>query len=418
MSGFKDFLNTVTNPLNDLVVESTKEIVTTIGSYFVQTFIGSFQKSIEFTVPNYATSAYIEKAFYNILNRYNQLYKKSKFELKQYIIDSLRLAKGCHNLRYRNWKIILIIETISDKNYNAIKYTIVTYDIFNRFVKQFQKDMADEIHLLMHESVNSKFIKGISVHLDYDDVESTEFTIHKRPEETVYIAEAIKDELKKAFNKFIYNKEFYISNGIPHQLNILLYGPPGTGKDTIVKMLASIYNRFLIYIDETDYKKIPTLLSALDQDRQSKEFIDNGIILLSDIDKFPALINEAEIDTDDDSEKNLITKQTMNSMFGKMINILDGSGTNSGRITIMTTNHIERFSEAFLRNGRIHLLLKIDYVNEEIFRKFFEHYFKETKLPEQFKLKSDKLTIADLQAEILSEITPEEMIKKYIIVKD
>lgn len=414
MSGFKEFLNVITNPLTDLVVDSTKEVVTTIGSYFVQTFIGSFQKSIEFTVPNYATSAYIEQAFYSILNRYNQLYKKSKFELKQYSIDSLRLAKGCHNLRYRNWRIILIIEIVTNKNYNAIKYTIITYDIANRFVQQFQKDMAEEIHLLMHESVNSKLIKGISVHLDYDDVDSTEFTIHKRPEETVYISESIKDELKKAFNKFIYNKDFYISNGIPHQLNILLYGPPGTGKDTIVKMLASIYNRFLIYIDETDYKKIPGLLSALDNDRQCREFIENGIILLSDIDKFPALINEAEIDPDDDSEKNLMTKQIMNSMFGKMINILDGSGTNSGRITIMTTNHIEKFSEAFLRTGRIHLLLEIGYVIPETFRKFFEHYFRETKLPEQFKLKSDKLTIADLQAEILAETKPEEIISKYI----
>ena len=34
--------------------------------------------------------------------------------------------------------------------------------------------------------------------------------------------------------------------------------------------------RALIYIDETDYKKIPGLLSALDTDRQCREFIENA----------------------------------------------------------------------------------------------------------------------------------------------
>ena len=407
----------VVDPLANLVVDSSKEIVTTVGSYIVQSFIGSFQKSIEFEAEAFYGNE-MEQAFYNIMARWNNMERKSKFCFRSKNTKDYMLADGYHNMKYRRWNVVLIIETVLNKNdIRRTKYTVIGYDFSNQFIKQFHKDLIDEVNKLRNISPCSRMLRTMTIlgAVDYG-VDTFEREIYKRPEDTVFLPESIKNKIKKTLNKFIQNKQFYIDNGIPYSLNILLYGPPGTGKDTIVKMIASMYNLTITYITEADYQKVPKVFDEINKHDYITEFTRNGLIVLSDVDKYPALINEANIDVDSDEDKNFLTKQKNSSLFGKMINILDGYGSDGGRIIVMTTNHIEKFSKAFIRPGRIHLLLEIPYVTKEVFIEFYQRYFKEP-LPEQFELKSDTLTIAEMQNDILLEYTAEEFIEKYICIK-
>jgi chaperone BCS1 len=124
------------------------------------------------------------------------------------------------------------------------------------------------------------------------------------------------------------------------------------------------------------------------------------------------LINEAEvkIENGDAKEEQLLQKQ----MFNNMINALDGVTTEGGRIIIMTTNNIERFSETFLRPGRIDLKMYISYVTPEVFRKYVKDMYDVT-LPKDIELKDDKLTISKLQFDIVfAKMSSQDFIAKYV----
>ena len=131
----------------------------------------------------------------------------------------------------------------------------------------------------------------------------------------------------------------------------------------------------------------------------------------SDIDKYPILINEpdGDVSTTDVKEEQLRQKQ----VFNNMINALDGVATEGGRIIVMSTNHIEKFSETFLRPGRIDLLMEIPPVNEEVFRDYVYNMY-HVNIPEKIKLADEHLTIGKLQFDVIFRKLPiEEFLKKY-----
>ena len=181
------------------------------------------------------------------------------------------------------------------------------------------------------------------------------------------------------------------------------------GKDTIAKMIASEWNRNLYYV--TGGKGGKFIPEAITSDNDDVQY---PLFLISDIDKYPFLINDTNVNLEDigvdDRENKLDYKQA----FGRMINALDGVMSGEGRIIIMTTNHIEKFSKVFLRPGRIDLLMEIGYVTPWVFRKYVKDFF-EVELPENIKLKNNKLTIATLQFDIrFLKLTADEFVNKYV----
>lgn len=179
-----------------------------------------------------------------------------------------------------------------------------------------------------------------------------------------------------------------------------------TGKDSIAKMIASEWNRNLYYV--TGGKGgifIPQALS------DSSDIVTYPLFLVSDIDKYPFLINEPDVDLDKSDAKD--EKMRYKMSFANMINSLDGVLSGEDRIIIMTTNHIEKFSETILRPGRIDLKLEIGYVTPEVFRKYVYDYYGQIVTPE-VKLKSDKLTIAEMQRDVVfMEMGFDDFMRKY-----
>jgi chaperone BCS1 len=46
-----------------------------------------------------------------------------------------------------------------------------------------------------------------------------------------------------------------------------------------------------------------------------------------------------------------------------LLNVLDGVGSQEGRVLIMTTNHAERLDAALIRLGRVDMKLELGYTN-------------------------------------------------------
>lgn len=412
---------TIVEPLNGMIDENITDVTTTIGSFIIRKIRGKFTRSISFTTGNYYDD-WMEEALYGILYQYNKIKKSPRLEIanKRGLGKGngmyYRLDVGTHNLKYRNYDILLAIQEETPASAvpgGRVKpkrmYTIITYDLDPQFVISFEKDMIAHRNSLLKIKADSPMI---NVYQDYHETDGYTFwerkqSIYKRKLNTIYLPHDQKKEIVDTVNEFFANKEYYRSHGISHNLKILLHGLPGVGKDSICKMIASEWNRNIYYVSGgKDGKFIPNAI--VDED----DTINYPLFIISDIDKYPFLINEPDVDMTKEGAKEETMKYKM--LYGNMLNALDGILSGEDRIIIMTTNHFEKFGEAFLRPARINLCMEIKPVTAEVFRDFtFDYYGKI--LPEDIKMKSDKVLIAELQSDVVFlKMGFDEFIKKYL----
>ena len=415
---------TILDPLNQMTDDTLRDISTTIGSFAIRSIRGKFQRSISFSVnsANYR-NYWMEDALYSILYKYNDLRKSNKLELinSKEIGNSkgiyYRLEPGFHNLKYRNFNILLIItnesssmKTVGGRVSRNYTYTIITYNLDPKFVTYFEQDMLERRNSMFELSKDSKTISVWSEEDDDSKYLMKYADIPKRKLDTIYLPKDVKDKLVNTINTFIASKQLYADHGIPWNLKILLHGLPGTGKSSIEKVIASEWNRTLVYLKGSmGGKTIPHFITSIG----TEEELTNPLIVIADIDKYPALIDDTKIDNND-KEKIDEKKSENKLLFGRMINALDGVTSGENKIIIMDTNHIDKFSPVFLRPGRIDLILEIPTVQPEVFRKYiFDHFQKE--LPEDIKMKGKNVTIPEIQFDVLfSKMSFEEICKKYL----
>ena len=201
--------------------------------------------------------------------------------------------------------------------------------------------------------------------------------ISKRNIETIYLDNKyiILDDIKQFYNsEYLYHIE-----GRPYKRNYLLYGPPGTGKSSLITAIASMINLNIYKINIVKGFDDTQLMSTM------AKIPPNGILILEDVDNcFPT-----EESADEKKSSQFVT-------FSTLLNVLDGFAIKEKLITIMTTNHKERLSEAFLRPGRVDMLLEFNYLNIEQLKSITEHYIKDDTVKEDFinKVKKIKSTSA------------------------
>lgn len=411
-------VRTVLDPINEMVDEQITDITTTVGSFIIRQIRGKFQRSLTFTVGINGSNRWMETALFTILGEYNKINMYPKLELCAKPSSNsvyYGLADGVHNVKYKQWNLLLVIQTVNQptniRTERIRNYTIITYDLSPKFVREFEADMAKHRNSYFDISSSSP---TVNVYKDTHEADGFTYwdkvqTISKRRLSTIYIPEDKKKLLVDTINNFFANKDEYIRHGIPWNLKILLHGPAGTGKSSIVKMIASEWNRNIFECSGgKNGRFIPNAIT-------DKSFnIVSPLFSISDIDKYPVLINESDSVDSISSEEALVNKQ----IFNNMINALDGILSGEGRIIVMTTNHIEKFSDTFLRPGRIDLNMEIGYVTPEVFRAYVRDYYG-TELPVDVKLRNKKLTIADMQVDVMFMRMPaDEFVKKYTISKE
>ena len=182
-------------------------------------------------------------------------------------------------------------------------------------------------------------------------------------------------------------------------------------------MIAAEWNRNLYYVTgDGNGKHIPASLTC------GSRSLHSPLMLISDIDKYPYLINEAAdskmmntngIKKDDDVSSEILSTE-YKELFNKMINALDGILSGNDRIIVMTTNHIDKFSKVFLRPGRVDIMMEIGYMTPEVFREYVYHFYNEI-IPKDITLKDKHLTVSKLQGDVVFREMPlDKLLEKYV----
>lgn len=231
----------------------------------------------------------------------------------------------------------------------------------------------------------------------------------KRTFEDVFIKQETQKQLESGIHDFLNNREWYEKHNIPYHYGIMLYGPPGTGKSSLISAIANKFN-LVPYIIKT--RSINDVISnnqdirkMLMQDDNIKMFviedIDSNILL-----NYKKKKEESKRYGNDDTS---IGKY--NVEMSEFLNIIDGVNSFENVIWLFTTNHIEELDEALLRKGRVDSKILIDYVCDETFKKFIKRHYNII-IPDNYVV-NDKLSFAEIQLDVMSGKTADEIIKKY-----
>ncbi|KAI1345061.1 P-loop containing nucleoside triphosphate hydrolase protein [Xylariaceae sp. FL0016] len=181
--------------------------------------------------------------------------------------------------------------------------------------------------------------------------------------DTVHFDNGIKQELLADIQKYLdpKTKKLYQSRSMPYRRGYLFYGLPGTGKSSLSTALAGEFGLDLYQVS------VPTVASDQDLEQMFQEIPPQCIVLLEDIDA---------IWTDRESEKHdSQSSSRSNCTLSGLLNVLDGVGSQEGRIVIMTTNKPERLDAALIRPGRVDMKVMLGNISRKSAEQMFLRMF-------------------------------------------
>ena len=214
----------------------------------------------------------------------------------------------------------------------------------------------------------------------------------KRPFETIYLKEGVKDKIHNNISIF-FNKETrsdYLSFGIPYKNVCFLYGIPGSGKTSLIDALASEFSCDIYILpisgnnidDSTIMSALSTMRNNRDEEEETKK-----IILIEDIDCM--FENRKEGDT----QRNKLTLQGL-------LNCMDGFTSLEGSLMFITANNPDCLDDALIRSCRVDLKIELGFADKYQTENMFNTFLPEQK--DKFtefydNIKNKKYTTAMLQ---------------------
>ncbi|KAJ3724215.1 P-loop containing nucleoside triphosphate hydrolase protein [Lentinula guzmanii] len=194
----------------------------------------------------------------------------------------------------------------------------------------------------------------------------------RRPFNSIILQEGVLDSLLQDTKEFFKTESWYTERGIPHRRGYLLYGPPGSGKSSTICALAGelgmeMYSLSLAsdYIDDSYFQ------------RAAASMPKNSIFVIEDIDCVMPSWN----DTGEDVPQ-MISRRPWEIPFSRsrvtlstLLNVIDGVGSEEGRLFFTTTNHIDRLDPALIRPGRIDRKIPYYLATKEQAAALFMHFF-------------------------------------------
>lgn len=192
--------------------------------------------------------------------------------------------------------------------------------------------------------------------------------------------------------------------GIPYRKGYLFYGPPGTGKSSLSLSIAGdcdldVYILNLSGVDDSSLDELFTELPA------------RCVILLEDIDAVDATQSRQhrEVRTRQDETRSSTKGKARGELsLSALLNVLDGVGSQEGRILIMTTNHVERLDAALIRAGRVDMKVELDLANRDINARLFSTMFLLDNAPDEGKGAEDKIPLEKLASEFAAMVPEQE----------
>ncbi|KAH7418669.1 P-loop containing nucleoside triphosphate hydrolase protein [Cadophora sp. MPI-SDFR-AT-0126] len=223
---------------------------------------------------------------------------------------------------------------------------------------------------------------------------------------TVILDEKKKTALVEDIKDFLdpETRAWYSWRGIPYRKGYLLYGPPGTGKSSLCLSIAGacdldIYIPNISGVDDSSLGKLFTELPA------------HCAVLLEDVDDVDATQSRQRgtVKTGQD-ETGSSTKGKSQGMvsLSALLNVLNGVGSQEGRVLIMTTNHAGHLDPALIRPGRVDMKLELGYTNQDINARLFGALFmRDDTLPDGSQRGAED-TLRKLMTEFARKIPEQE----------
>ncbi|KAF0324087.1 hypothetical protein GQ607_008792 [Colletotrichum asianum] len=159
---------------------------------------------------------------------------------------------------------------------------------------------------------------------------------------------------------------WYTDCGIPWRRGYLFAGPPGTGKSSFAFALAGHFKLRIYTVSlsssNASEENLASLFTKLPQ---------VCIVLFEDIDA-AGLTSTRDPAAEKDERKSSGNGKL--SLSG-LLNLLDGVGSQEGRILIMSTNHAENLDKALIRPGRVDMTLHFTTADTQITAAIFRTVF-------------------------------------------
>ncbi|KAG6889201.1 hypothetical protein C0995_002661 [Termitomyces sp. Mi166 len=202
----------------------------------------------------------------------------------------------------------------------------------------------------------------------------------RRPLSSIILNEGVVESLVKDAKEFIDTEDWYVEAGIPHRRGYLLYGPPGTGKSesSVAEQKGSQL------LNTINWQLQPSTLSVDDSflTKAASSIPKHSILLIEDIDcAFPS-----REDSDDEPRNQAhqfgfvpgygpVTGRKSAVTLSGLLNVIDGVGSEEGKLFFATTNYIDRLDPALLRPGRIDTKIQYKLATKEQARALFMRFF-------------------------------------------
>lgn len=283
-------------------------------------------------------------------------------------------------------------------NSNISSYDLYIY-IFGKKMHKYVNELEKITHDIYCSDDLGLFTVDCASGYSSENGESLDVTYQNlipRSMNTLFYSDNEKEKVCNHIDKFISNKEFYTEKQLLYKTGILLWGSPGTGKTSLVKAIASKYNRSIAALNVSNLKNIDLnkLTQSINYDENRKY-----IVLMEDIDTLFLNREDGESNKDDQA------------IINKLLQFLDSNTSPNDVIFIATTNHKERLDEALLREGRFDIKVEVKPLKDDEAREFCKSFYLDDKQTEDIitnlhKEFPDKQLInqSTLQARILSKI--------------
>ncbi|KAJ6522300.1 P-loop containing nucleoside triphosphate hydrolase protein [Mycena vulgaris] len=208
----------------------------------------------------------------------------------------------------------------------------------------------------------------------------------RRPLSSIILQEGVVDALVRDAQEFIATEDWYVEAGIPHRRGYLLYGPPGTGKTSTIYALAGALNLEIYSLSLASNFVDDAFLQ-----RAASSIPKHAIFLIEDID---CAFSREDEDEDEDRARAMYPgmggeaarqaarpPRSLVSLSG-LLNVIDGVGSEEGKLFFATTNYIDRLDPALLRPGRIDRKIPYELSTTEQARALFLRFFPAARFPD------------------------------------
>lgn len=187
---------------------------------------------------------------------------------------------------------------------------------------------------------------------------------------------AMNDNIKQFINRdvpnFINMKDWYRRHGLPYKLTAILEGPPGTGKTSLLRAIATEFDKNICTININDIND-SGFAAALTNAPPS------SIIAVEDFDSTSAV-----------KSREVIRKDEGDGVFqflslSGILNALDGVSTLDDTMVFLTTNHLNSIDPAMYRKGRVDKIVHVGPLTAENAKEYSESLFPKESFNDIFK---------------------------------